>query len=242
MRQIKKQAPPTELTEWIAANKGSEDAESNCNYKALTSEMRKVIRDSLVTEQKGLCAYTGRKIESDNCHIEHLKPQAHCKSIEDVTYRNLVAAVPQPNTPRLPYGAHLKDNWPSDDEAALFVSPLQDGCSSRFAFNFKGEIRPSNPDDGPAAETIKRLGLDHGILVAFRREAIRRTIQLPGKNRGMLDIKSARRRLESLQQRDLEAPVLEQFSFALISALQKHIETITKISARKKKHDARPPY
>jgi uncharacterized protein (TIGR02646 family) len=231
MRQIRKQAQPPTLTEWIAANQSGE----NCSYHSVSGELRKAIREALVAEQRGLCAYTGRKIDAESCHIEHLKPQVHCQHLEDVTYRNLVAAVPQPNTPRLPYGAHLKDNWPSNDEAALFVSPLQDGCSARFSFSFKGEIHPSNPADAAAVETIKRLGLDHGILVGLRREAIRRTIQLPGKHAGMLDTKSARRRLHSLQQQELNAPVLEQFSFALMKALEKHIERIQKVSAKKKK-------
>lgn len=230
MRQIRKRPPPPELTEWIAANRNL----PNCNYGSVDSNLGRAIREALVAEQAGLCAYTGRKVDAETCHIEHLKPQVHCQPLEDVTYRNLVAAIPQPNTPRLPYGAHLKDNWPSNDEAALFVSPLQNGCAARFSFNFKGEIQPSNPDDAAAVETIKRVGLDQDILVAFRREAIRRTIQFPGKNRGMLDSKSARRRLEGLRQQELNAPVLEQFSFALISALEKHIETIHKIRAKKK--------
>lgn len=230
MRQIRKQAPPAELTQWIAANQGG----LNCNYSAVDGELRRVIREKLVSEQGGLCAYTGRKIDAEACHIEHLKPQAYCQNLEDVTYRNLVAAVPQPNTPRLPYGAHLKDNWPSDAEVDQFVSPLRDGCSARFSFNFKGEIEPKNPNDDAAAVTIKRLGLNHSILVGFRREAIRRTVQVPGKNLGMLDAKSARRRLQGLQQRELGALDLEQFSFALISGLEKHIERIQKISAKKK--------
>jgi uncharacterized protein (TIGR02646 family) len=230
MRKIRKQAPPAALTQWIAANQGG----LNCNYSAVGGELRRVIREKLVSEQGGLCAYTGRKIDAEACHIEHLKPQAYCQNLEDVTYRNLVAAVPQPNTPRLPYGAHLKDNWPSDAEADQFVSPLQDGCSARFSFNFKGEIEPKNPNDGAAAATITRLGLNHSILVGFRREAIRRTVQVPGKKLGMLDAKSARRRLQGLKQRELGVLDLEQFSFALISALEKHIERIEKASAKKK--------
>lgn len=231
MRQIRKQAPPAALTEWIAANRNG----LNCSYGAVDGDLRRMVREALVSEQGGLCAYTGRKIDAETCHIEHLKPQAYCQNLEDVTYRNLVAAVPQPNTPKLPYGAHLKDNWPSNEEADLFVSPLSDGCSSRFSFNFKGEIEPKIPKDDAAAVTIERLGLNHSILVSFRREAIRRTVQAPGRNNGMLDAKLARRRLHGLQQNELGTLNLEQFSFALISALEKHIERIEKISAKKKR-------
>lgn len=229
MRQIRKQAQPLALTEWIAANQNG----PNCTYASLNGDLRRTIREALVAEQGHLCAYTGRKIDAETCHIEHLKPQAHCQRLEDVMYRNLVAAVPQPNTPKLPYGAHLKDNWPSNAEAALFVSPLQNGCAARFSFNFRGQIQPANAADAAASETIKRLGLEHDVLVGFRREAINRTLQAPGKGPASLDAKAARRRLEGLQQQDLDAPVLEQFSFALINALEKHIERIQKISAKK---------
>jgi hypothetical protein len=140
-----------------------------------------------------------------------------------------------PNAAKLQYGAHLKDNWPSDEEAALFVSPLQEGCTARFSYSFKGEIHPSNPDDEAAKETIKRLGLDHSILVGFRREAINRTLQAPKKGSASLDPKAAHRRMTGLQQKDAGAAPLEPFSFALINALGKHIERIQKISAKKKK-------
>ena len=231
MRTIKKQAQPAALTEWIAANQNG----PNCSYGSLSSELRKIIRASLVAEQGCLCAYSGRKINVDSCHIEHLKPQAHCQDIEDVIYSNLVAAVPTPNAPKLPYGAHLKDNWPSNDELALFVSPLQDGCTARFSYNFRGEIHPTDTDDAAAKETIKRLGLDHSILVAFRREVISRTLQSPKKGPASLDSKAARRRLTDLQQKDSGTNPLEPFSFVLINALEKHIERIKKLPEKKKK-------
>jgi uncharacterized protein (TIGR02646 family) len=228
MRKISKLAPPVELTHWIAENRTG----PNCNYGAVGSELRRIIREALVYEQGGLCAYTGREIDVDTCHIEHLKPQAHCGELEDVTYSNLVAAVPKPNTARLPYGAHLKDNWPSDAEAGLFVSPLSAGCSARFSFNFKGEISPRNPVDSAAAETIERLGLDHRVLTAFRRAAIKGTIQARGN---LMDGKSARRRLVGLQQQEQASRDLEQFSFVLIDALEKHIARLQKLSRKKKK-------
>ena len=108
MRQITKSAEPPELTSWKAANR----ADPNYCYASLTADHRQAIRDSLVAEQRGLCAYTGRRIDIGSCHIEHLRPQVHCGRGEDVDYRNLVAGVPAPNTPQLPYGAHNKRDWP----------------------------------------------------------------------------------------------------------------------------------
>ncbi|MFN3890132.1 MAG: retron system putative HNH endonuclease [Beijerinckiaceae bacterium] len=231
MRQIRKLAQPNALGEWIAANRSG----PNCNYRSVDGELRRVIREALVAEQGGLCAYTGRKIDVETCHIEHLMPQEHCEHLEDVDYRNLVAAVPQANAPRLPYGAQQKDNWPPKNEANTFVSPLSNGCSQRFAFNFKGEIEAKNPMDNAAVSTIERLALNHSILIGFRREAIRRTIQLPGKRPKLLDTNTARRRLHGLQAKDRGSLNLEQFSFALISALEKHIDRLAKLSSKKRR-------
>ena len=230
MRQIRKQAPPPALTQWIAFNRNG----PNCNYGSVSGELRETIREYLVEEQGHLCAYSGRRIEANSCHIEHLKPQAHCEGIEDVSYNNLVAAVPPPNAPKLPYGAHLKDNWPSNDEAAFFVSPLQDGCAARFSYNFRGEIHSANPNDEAAKETINRLGLDHSVLVGFRRQAIARTLQAPKKGPASLDPKAAQRRLAVLLAKENGNGPLEPFSFVLINALEKHIARIKKISVKKK--------
>ena len=55
-------------------------------------ELSTVLREPAI---RGLhmCAYTGRRIDADSCHIEHLRPQAHCGIGEDVHYRNVVAGV-----------------------------------------------------------------------------------------------------------------------------------------------------
>ncbi|MFC0200161.1 retron system putative HNH endonuclease [Paracoccus rhizosphaerae] len=228
MRQISKSAPPPELTEWIAANRNG----PNCNYDSIGGDLRQIIRQALVSEQGGLCAYTGCKIDVDTCHIEHLKPQKHCSALEDVAYSNLAAAVPKPNTGiKFPYGAHLKDNWPSPDESTLFVSPLSIGCSARFSFSFSGKISASNVTDSAADETIKRLGLNHNTLIKFRHAAIKGTIKLRGRD---LDVKTARRRLEDLQQKERTSNELEAFSVALIDALKKHIARLKKIREKKK--------
>lgn len=225
MRQINKGAEPGVMTAWKAANR----ALPNYSYASLSAALRDAIRTALVAEQRGLCAYTGRRIENNTCHIEHLRPQCHCGPGEDVDYRNLVAGVPAPNTPRLPYGAHKKDRWPPIPDEYLFVSPLSGGCDTRFAFNLKGEVLPARTGDRAATETIARLGLNDPALVQLRKAAIDATLQARGQGPASIDVSNARRRLRALAQAEDQAGPLEPFSFVLAQALERQIRRIEHI-------------
>jgi uncharacterized protein (TIGR02646 family) len=225
MRQINKGAEPGVMTAWKAANR----ALPNYCYASLSAAHRDEIRTALVAEQRGLCAYTGRRIENSTCHIEHLRPQCHCGPGEDVDYRNLVAGVPAPNTPRLPYGAHKKDSWPPIPDEYLFVSPLSGGCGTRFSYNLKGEVLPARAGDGAASETIDRLGLNDPALVQLRKAAIDATLQIRGQGPASIDVGNARRRLRALAQVEEQAGPLEPFSFVLVQALERQIRRIENI-------------
>lgn len=225
MRQINKGAEPAELTEWKAQNRSL----PNYCYASLTAAHRLSVRTALVTEQRGLCSYTGRRIDVESCHIEHLRPQAHCGIGEDIDYRNLVASVPAPNTPQLPYGAHKKADWPTLADEHLFVSPLSGGCTARFAFRLNGEIEARNAADDAAVETIERLGLNNHALVQLRKAAIEATLQIRGRGPASIGIANARRRLRALEQAEQQAGTLEPYSFVLVQALERQIQRIEKI-------------
>lgn len=174
----------------------------------------------MLNEQGWLCAYTGRDISPEKCHIEHINAQAHCQRGEDVDYRNLVACYPEATFGHAPYGAHQKEEWPLPNERHLFVSPLNASCEARFSFNYRGHISATNNDEA-AIKTIEKLKLDHPELTALRRQAIRGTLQ--PQNR-WLSIEKARTVLKKY-----EAAVegrLPPFVFALKQALQKHIKTL----------------
>lgn len=225
MRTITKGAEPADLTAWKAQNR----ALPNYCYGSLTAAHRLSIRTALVEEQKGLCAYTGRRIDIDSCHIEHLRPQSRCAVGEDVDYRNLVASVPAPNTPQLPYGAHKKADWPTVADEHLFVSPLSDGCAGRFSFRLNGEVEAGTPGDNAAAQTINRLGLNDPSLVNLRKAAIDATLQIRGRGPASIGIADARRRLRYLEEAEQQAGALEPYSFVLIQALDRQIQRIEKI-------------
>lgn len=237
MRWIQKQSEPVELREWRSRNNN----DINLSYELLRkdSDVIKAVTESLVKEQGWLCAYTGLRIEGYfnlgkiikcGCHIDHVKAQDHCYPSETVLYINMVACYPGPNQKsETPYGGERKKNWPdySKGEQSLFVSPLDPNCESRFVFSLRGEIRHKDRDLA-AETTIKKLGLDHDELIAFRKAAIQGTL---GKNND-LPIKDARARLKGIKSQ--QGGRLEPFCFVLIQALEKHISRLEAIAKSKR--------
>jgi uncharacterized protein (TIGR02646 family) len=233
MREINAQHEPAALTEWRAASQN----DINFGYNLMPGELRTVVKAALVTEQRGLCAYTGIGIDSNNSHIEHLNPQVHCERGEDVTYFNLVACYPAPNAPHVPFGAIRKRNWPTPPERYLFVSPRSKGCEKRFRFNLRGVISAVGENDEAVKMTIRRLGLDELALTAQRKAALDATLEFLGNGPASLDLKSARKRLLGLEGAEKGTARLEPFCFVLKQALKKHIlrlEAIKESKARKK--------
>ena len=223
MRWIRKLPEPQALTQWRAGHSN----DINFGYGLLRSSQDTIqaVTAALLREQGWLCAYTGRRIDTDSCHIEHLKAQTHCSPEETVAYRNMVACYPSPNPKRkTPYGAEQKGSWPHPSEQHLFVSPLDRTCEERFTFTLRGEIREQSGDDQAAKTTIEKIGLDHRELVAFRKAAIQGTL---GKSNN-LSLKDARKRLNSLlaHQEGQRQP----FCFVLIQALRKHIRRLEAIA------------
>lgn len=228
MRKIEKRVQPEELTQWRAANQADPGGGGiNYGYAALRQAPAVVDRlvDSLLAEQGGLCAYTGRRIGHDSAHVEHVVAQAHCARGQDVAYDNMVACWPKPNSQRGQYGAHPKEDWPAPGQEAQFVSPLSNGCEARFIFNQRGEIKPADPADQAAAKTIGKLKLDHKLLTALRRSEIESVL---GTMRG-LSLKEARQRLRGIEAAEATltngADVqLDPYCFALKQALSRYIK------------------
>lgn len=144
------------------------------------------VEDRLLTEQGCLCAYTGRRLDRENFHIEHLLPQNPPTGTfyhgHDTDYQNMVACWPEPNRPSEPeYGAVPKRNWPGPDQVASFLSPLLPRAGIAFRFKLTGEIAAANPADAAAAATLEKLHLDHKELVALRRSALIGALTPKGK-------------------------------------------------------------
>jgi uncharacterized protein (TIGR02646 family) len=224
MRTIKKGAEPRSLREWRAGNMGK----VNFHYDHLPKEVRKDLKLALIKEQGGLCAYTGLRIwhktasGESNAHIEHLKPRSRSnredKPEETTDYGNLVACYPGDRQPHPGFGAAQKADWPKDaQEAALFVSPLSEGCEGRFRYKINGEMLPSSPQDKAAVATIEKLKLDDpkGALRNLRGQCLARVLKLRSKE--------AQQWIHNL---DGETGSRAEFCFALRQALEGQIKRL----------------
>ena len=172
MKYITKRPQPQALIAWTRARTVEDKAQATTwSYDDMPANVREAVKTKLVAEQGGLCCYTGRRIDLQTSHIEHLKPQASCINHEDTDYNNLIAAYPSsaPNTPGCRYGAHKKANWYEEE---LFVHPRRMDCEARFRYRDTGKIMPTSPNDAAATRTIQKLGLDDIELELMRKAAI----------------------------------------------------------------------
>jgi uncharacterized protein (TIGR02646 family) len=249
VRTIRKRPPPNALTQWRTPRLLlGRAAGTECNYESLRRDpaILEAVEDALVAEQGGLCAYTGQRVRITaanqasgvarqvDMHIEHLVPQTHCVYGQDADYANIVACWPRPNRGFEPsYGARYKGEWPSPAEQALFISPLQHNCSTRFTFDRRGKIGFSGGDTA-AEQTIKRLGLGDDSLTALRREAIRGALN-PKKRQIKL---TEARKLAVEMDRDVVAldggrnVTLMPFCFAIRPVLDREIRKLEGIMNR----------
>ena len=233
MKYIEKGKPPAELTSWFTKQPVENGHRINCSYKDIPSEVKEVIKERLVSEQGGLCCYTGMRIGSTSSHIEHFKPQALCEGHEDVDYDNLLAAYPDDGYVKrrhknCQFGAHAKEDWYDRD---LLVNPLRGGCEARFSFNQFGEIRPTSDEDPAAIETISRLRLDDYSLTEMRRRAINAALFPKNKQRSEAQLRSITQEFCS-RNRKQQFP---EFCFVIAHAAS---DILRKIDRRRKKKQA----
>jgi uncharacterized protein (TIGR02646 family) len=129
------------------------------------------LRKTLSQEQGYICCYCCRILDSDDSHIEHLRPQ---KPYDHLTleYNNLLVSCQGKllnNEPR--HCGMAKDAWFDED---LMVSPISKDCEEFFEYSLAGEILPTkDANRGKAAqETIDRLQLNIRNLRDLREAAI----------------------------------------------------------------------
>lgn len=232
MKRIIKQGVPKELIDFKVKNK---DAKQNLDYRNLGSEERSPIKKALLNEQGYLCAYTMKRVSSESCHIEHIKPESLCREhlrqgIEtpsDLDYSNMVACFPKDGmSAQTRYGAQYKNDW-WDDNGSEFISPLAANCESHFSFNMKGEIAGNS---NAAKKTIDVLKLDHEVLVADRKRAIESFIF--DKNQKPMSKAKAQTAIHEIIQ--LHSGKYPEYCVTIKFALQEHIARIDKLAQKVK--------
>ena len=85
MKYIVKGEEPESFTEWKAL--ANDDWKPT--YDQLSGQVKKDVKNALITEQGSICCYCERKLSYDDSHIEHLNPQ--CTSTEgQLDFQNML--------------------------------------------------------------------------------------------------------------------------------------------------------
>lgn len=207
MRSISKGAECIELRDWKKANAKSPQ---NVHYDNLGKAQRDPIRQALIAEQGGLCAYTMKRIvrvEAEwQAHIEHILPRS-THPAQSVSWANMLACSPGRDVD-CDYGAKRKDKY--DPSVQLFINPTKGGVSAQLRFRESGEVEGFTPA-AKASVSENVLNLNHIELINDRK----------GKIRGALDqkptAKQARHRAQELRK------------FSLGGALEPYCEAVAQV-------------
>ncbi len=156
MRKINKGAEPECLTQWKQNNPKS-------SYAVLSEsapELRKTIRQSLLTEQYHLCAYCCKPLKNiEDCHNEHVEAQStHPKRTLD--YNNLVASC---NTSKQCGDAHKSKQ--------LYLTPLMLECETELKFKLSGRVEGLT-ERAKEMIDILNLGDKNIALIEYRMQLI----------------------------------------------------------------------
>jgi len=165
VKHIIKNREPREFSDWKAlANPGWHP-----DYEGLSRDEKRAVKNALTEEQGYICCYCERRLEDDDSHIEHFKPQSD-PEVDPLDYSNMLCSCQN----RLKQGeprhcGNLKGNW---FDTRLLISPLDPNCEEHFAYTADGRIRPADESDNAARTTIEKLGLNIPKLKALREKAI----------------------------------------------------------------------
>ncbi len=165
MKYIQKQSSPVDFERY--------KRKRNASYKDLSepknSEVKKVLRKSLLEEQGYICCYCGKRIEIEGSTIEHLKCRINYPQLQ-LDYQNLMCSCDGGRSKRsknLPYPAHCDASKGGQE---LLISPFDLECESLFKFDEEGHIYGM---DERAEKAIDVLNLDNPELDHCRKSAIR---------------------------------------------------------------------
>lgn len=231
MKHIRKAGVPHFYKEWRKTVKGT----ANEDYpNGLMNPTKGKLHDTLLTEQGYLCAYTMKRIGSDNSHIEHIKPESLCREDlvgSDLDYENMVACFPAYGmVRRYRYGAQERGDW-WDNGGAEFVKPLDPNCEKRFRFDLNGNIEAVG-GHAAAKATIKKLGLGHDTLTEDRELVIHEFIY--GETRDApLSMAKAKLSAGSICTLNNQGE-FNEFCVAIRDALAEHLKNLNKLSQKKK--------
>lgn len=115
MRYIEKQEEPKEFITWKKKHKPN-------SYSDLTVDIKNIVKQKLLQEQKFLCCYCETHIDLDSTTIEHLESKVKAPKLQ-LSYSNFLASCNSKS-----HCSHKRGN------KELNINPLQIGVSDWFKF------------------------------------------------------------------------------------------------------------
>lgn len=165
MKYIVKRPEPASFAAWKVAKRHQPDL----NYNHLVGALKQDVKEALMDEQGYICCYCERRIQNNNAHIEHFRPQSDPET-DSLDYSNMLCSCQRTLKKGAPrHCGNLKSYW-YDEE--LLVSPLDPDCEERFLYHADGRIKAADRHDASAWETIEHLGLGISKLNDLRAKAI----------------------------------------------------------------------
>ncbi len=173
MKYIKKSEEPESFTVW--KNLANEDWQPT--WDDFRKPQKTDVHDSLLQEQGFICCYCGRRINTDDSHLEHLKPRTTYPQ-SALEYTNILASCQKDTVRKEPlHCGKIKDKWYDDN---LMISPLDVNCAEFFRYTDDGQILATNNSEKQlAAETtIDKLALNIDKLKNLRAKSIEPILEI----------------------------------------------------------------
>jgi uncharacterized protein (TIGR02646 family) len=173
VKYIKKSEEPESFTVW--KNLANEDWQPS--WENFSKPQKTYVHDSLLQEQGFICCYCGRRINTDDSHLEHLKPRTTYPQ-SALEYTNILASCQKDTVRKEPlHCGKIKDKWYDDN---LMISPLDVNCAEFFRYTDDGQILATNNSEKQlAAETtIDKLALNIDKLKNLRAKSIEPILEI----------------------------------------------------------------
>jgi uncharacterized protein (TIGR02646 family) len=150
MKRIYKDYPPIKFESWKYKFACTLSLTATHNGIKLWTKLKKkrsvfrLIRDSILEEQKNLCAYCNREIHVNSSilddrytTIDHLIPKSNDPLVFTFDYYNLVASCDGARRDPKPRDLHCDAN---KKDHSISISPLEKDCEQKVYYTSSGEI------------------------------------------------------------------------------------------------------
>ena len=234
MKHIEKGAEPESFAGW----KRQSNQEWTPSWAKFQNPEKREVKDALLREQGGLCAYCCQRVRRDTSHVEHVAPR-NARPDLALDYANFVASCPgepededdggvdEGRPPNQIHCGHAKRAWHKPDR---FIDPRDPDSELAFTFTAQGEVRPAPDAPRPeaSAATIKKLNLSAPTLRRQRAAAVRVEIDRLAAilaARGALRKRDVEPRLAAYQDRGADGTFVP-FQPALLDVLRQRAATL----------------